>query len=65
MNLKEYKRMLREHDWFYAMSDSIAIYEKGRACETKLKGLAGTKVTYMKAYKVMECKMFHKKSIFS
>jgi hypothetical protein len=61
MNLKEFKKKLEEHDWFYIFSDDTRKYDKGHASEMELKRLSYGKKTYLKAYEAKHKKMFPKK----
>lgn len=50
MNLKEYKKRLDKHDWYYMMSDDHRIYEAGSAEEKELRKLAEARKTYKRAF---------------
>lgn len=39
MTQKRYKKLLSEHDWYWVMSDSPLIREKGHEAEAKLKAM--------------------------
>lgn len=40
MKLKEYEKMLKDHDWYYTFSNDKRYYDKARAVEEKLIALA-------------------------
>lgn len=50
MNLKEYKQKLKEHDWYYVMTDDPRVYDEGLAKETELKRLAENNKSFKSAY---------------
>lgn len=50
MKLKEYEKMLKDHDWYYTFSDDKRYYDKARAVEEKLIALADNDKTLRKLF---------------
>jgi hypothetical protein len=40
MTLEQFEKELKVHDWYYQMSDSIKVWDKGTNNELRLKKLA-------------------------
>lgn len=60
MNLKEFKKRLANHDWYYSQSDDLRLYEKGLAEEKALLSMCHGRKTYKKAYESLFHKHFKK-----
>ena len=51
MELNEYIQELKQHDWYYAMSDDGRVYNRGRLESSRIKELAETGgEDFMRAY---------------
>jgi hypothetical protein len=53
MELKDYWKALRYHDWHYAYSDDGSVYRRGAAEEQRLKGIASQSAEHMALWKSM------------
>lgn len=40
VTLKEYYKMLKEHDWYFDWSDDGRVWEKGRAAHSRLAAMS-------------------------
>lgn len=43
LTLKEYEEMLKQHDWYYMMSEDYNVYKRGCYRHSELQDLAKTK----------------------
>ena len=50
LTLEKYEQMLKNHDWYYMMSDSGYVYEKGYIAERQLKAVAKQSVEHQALY---------------
>lgn len=62
MTLREYKKRLDKHDWYYPMSDDPRWYDAGLTEENELRKLAQTKPSFAKAFEDKRDSIFKKLS---
>ena len=62
MTLREYKKRLDKHDWYYVMSDDPRWYDAGLAEEKELIKLAQSKPSFTKAFQDKRDSIFKKLS---
>lgn len=58
LTLREYKKLLENHDWYYGMADDHRVYQAGQDAELKLKELAKLDKAFEKAYKDKRKQLF-------
>lgn len=54
---EKFETMLRTHDWYYKMSDSMKVYDKGEAQELDIKKACKNNVELTKMYEDYKSKM--------
>jgi len=40
VNLKDFEKMLKSHDWYYMMSDDLSVYKRGEVNWEQIKKMA-------------------------
>lgn len=51
LNIKDYEEMLKNHDWYYMMSEDQSVYNKGSYYYGKIKQLSETSEEHLKMFK--------------
>lgn len=57
MDREDFKKMLKAHDWYYKMSDSMKVYDKGEAQEIAIKRACKGNDELTKMYEDYKAKM--------
>lgn len=63
MNIEDYKKALKSHDWFYSFSDDGRVFRNGESENSRLLGIAKANgAAFQREFNLEYAKYFHGKS---
>ena len=51
LNIKDYEEMLKQHDWYYMMSEDSNVYKRGSFKQQELRELSGINDEFKELFK--------------